>query len=118
MLLEPSFNDPALRQTNFVIVHGGGIFANHTQALLWKPNVFADMSLMTLTYTPAQLARVLRDWLTQFPEKVLYGSDAVAAGPDMGWELSAWTASKTATGRARHCAHRHDRRRRDRSPAR
>jgi hypothetical protein len=96
MLLEPSFNDPALRQTNFVIVHGGGALANHTQALLWKPNVFADMSLMTLAYTPAQLARVLRDWLTQFPEKVLYGSDAVAAGPDLGWELSAWTASKTA----------------------
>jgi predicted TIM-barrel fold metal-dependent hydrolase len=42
------------------------------------------------------LANVLRDWLTEFPEKVLYGSDATALGPDMGWELTAWSASRTA----------------------
>jgi len=96
LLLEPSLNDAALRQTNFVIIHGGGAFATHTSALLWKPNVLADISLMTLTRTPAQLAGVLREWLTQFPEKVLYGSDATALGPDMGWELTAWSASRTA----------------------
>ena len=96
LLLEPALNDPALRQTNVVIIHGGGALANHTSALLWKPNVFADMSLMTLAYTPARLAGVLRNWLTQFPEKVLYGSDATALGPDMGWELAAWSASRTA----------------------
>ncbi len=33
---------------------------------------------------------MLRDWLTQFPEKVLFGSDAAALGPDMGWEVAAW----------------------------
>jgi predicted TIM-barrel fold metal-dependent hydrolase len=96
LLLEPSLNDAALRQTNFVVIHGGGALASHTSALLWKPNVFADISLMTLVYSPAQLADVLRGWLTEFPEKVLYGSDATALGPDMGWELTAWSASRTA----------------------
>ena len=98
LLLEPAFNDPTLRQTNFVIVHGGGIFAPHAGAMLWKPNVYLDMSAMTLLYTPRELAKVLRGWLTQYPEKVLFGSDAAAFGPDLGWELGAWIATKN--GRA------------------
>jgi hypothetical protein len=52
------------------------------------------MLLMTLTYTPTKLAEVLRGWLTQYPEKVLFGSDAAALGPDKGWELAAWIAMK------------------------
>ena len=94
LLLESAFNDPALSKTNFVIIHGGGIFASHTGAMLWKPNVYADMSMMTLAYTPAKLAEVLRGWLTQYPEKVMFGSDAFALGPDMGWELTAWISAK------------------------
>jgi hypothetical protein len=96
LLLESAFNDPTLRKTNFVIVHGGGVYAPHAGAMLWKPNVYVDMSALTLLYTPAKLAEVLRDWLTQYPEKVLFGSDAAALGPDMGWELGAWIATKNA----------------------
>jgi uncharacterized protein len=98
LLLESAFNDPTLRQTNFVIVHGGGVYAPHAGAMLWKPNVYLDMSAMTLLYTPPNLAEVLKDWLTQYPEKVLFGSDAAALGPDTGWELAAWIATKN--GRA------------------
>jgi hypothetical protein len=86
-----------LRDTNFVIVHGGGVYAPHAGAMLWKPNVYLDMSALTLIYTPAKLAEVLRDWLLQYPEKVLFGTDAAAFGPDTGWELAAWIA--TTTGR-------------------
>src|SRR6185369_5531814 len=89
LLLESVFNDQTLRGTNFVIVHGGGVYAAHAGAMLWKQNVYADMSLMTLVYTPRRLAGVLRAWLTQFPEKVLFGSDASAFGPDLGWEVAA-----------------------------
>ena len=96
LLLEPAFDDKTLRNTTFVIVHGGGIFASHTGALLAKPNVHADFSLMPQFYTATHLAGILRDWLTLYPEKVLFGTDAFASGPDAGWELSAWLASTTA----------------------
>jgi uncharacterized protein len=96
LLLEPTFNDPAMQKTHFVIVHGGGLYADHTAAMLWKPNVYADMSMLTLAYTPTRLAEILKGWLSQYPEKVLFGSDAVALGPELGWEVSAWVASKNA----------------------
>jgi len=96
LLLEPAFNDPTLRRTNFVIVHGGGIYASHAGAMLWKPNVYLDMSAMPLIYTPTSLAGVLRDWLLNHPEKVLFGTDASAFGPDAGWELTAWMGTTNA----------------------
>ena len=96
LLLEPVFNDPALRATNFVIVHGGGVFSAHAAAMLWKPNVFVDTSAMTLLYTPDHLASVLKEWLSQFPNKVLFGSDASAYGPDLGWELTAWMGARNS----------------------
>ena len=40
---------------------------------------------------------MLRNWLPEFPEKVLFGSDAATLGPDAGWELAAWIG--TTTGR-------------------
>jgi len=96
LLLEPALNDPSLRKTTFVVVHGGGMYAPHTGALFAKPNVYADFSVMPQFYTAATLAGILRGWLTQYPEKVLFGTDAFAIGPDAGWELSAWLASTTA----------------------
>jgi uncharacterized protein len=95
LLLEPVFNDPELRKTNFVIIHGGGIFYEHTGSMLWKPNVYTDISLLTQLWTPEHVAVVLRDWLSQFPEKVLFGTDAVSFGPGLGWEMSAWVAASS-----------------------
>jgi uncharacterized protein len=65
--------------------------------MLWKPNVYADISLLTRLWTPDQLANVLRDFLSQFPEKVLFGTDAGSYGLGLGWELGAWIAA--ASGR-------------------
>lgn len=97
LLLESALNDSTLRGTRFVLVHGGGMYASHAGAMLTKPNVYLDFSVQTLAYSPAMLATILRDWLSQYPEKVLFGSDAFANGPDAGWELAAWIA--TSTGR-------------------
>jgi hypothetical protein len=93
LLLESVFNDPELRNTNFVILHGGGEFWQHTAAMLWKPNVYTDFSLMTQLWTPRELAVTLRHWLSQFPEKVLFATDADAFGPGLGWEMSAYLAA-------------------------
>jgi predicted TIM-barrel fold metal-dependent hydrolase len=64
--------------------------------MLWKPNVYLDFSVMDLIDSPAKLARVLEDWLLEFPEKVLFGTDAAAFGQDTGWDLSAWVGTTTA----------------------
>ncbi len=95
-LLEPVFNDSTLRGTTFVIVHGGGgPFARHTLAMFWKPNVYADFSVATLTMSPTTLAGMLREWLAQYPERVLFGTDASVSGPDLGWDVVGWLSAWT-----------------------
>ena len=92
LLLEPVFNDTTLRSTKFVIIHGGGAFHDRTGIMLWKPNVYADISALTRLWTTSYLANVLKDWLSQYPEKILFGTDAASLGPGLGWELGAWIA--------------------------
>jgi len=95
-LLEPAFNDSTLRATKFIIVHGGWPLVGETQALLTKPNVFTDISMMDDILSPTVLAGVLRQWLGEWPDKVLFGTDAFDGGAEQGWEQIAWVASTTA----------------------
>ena len=98
-LLEPAFNDSTLRATKFIIVHGGWPLVGETQAQLTKPNVYADVSMMDDILSPTLLAGVLRQWLGEWPDKVLFGSDAFDGGAEQGWEQIAWVAA-TSTRRA------------------
>ena len=95
-LLEPAFNDSTLRGTNFIIVHGGWPLFAETQSLLSKPNVYADISAISLFIEPTELARVLRQWLGEWPEKVLFGTDAFDGGPEQGWAEAAWLGTTSA----------------------
>ena len=94
--LEPVFNDSTLRGTNFVIIHGGWPAVGETEAMLGKPNVYTDISMMDQMLGAAELAQVLRAWLTRWPDKVLFGTDAFEGGPDQGWEQGAYVAAATA----------------------
>lgn len=95
LMLEPVFNDPALRKTNFVLIHGGWPFTEQTAALLLKPNVHADFSAQTFLRTPHALAETLRVWLEFAPEKILFGTDAFALTPEVGWEEVGWLSNRT-----------------------
>jgi predicted TIM-barrel fold metal-dependent hydrolase len=95
-LLEPVFNDSTLRAAKFIIVHGGWPLVGQTQAMISKPNVYADISMMDDILSPTVLAGVLRQWLGEWPEKVLFGTDAFDNGVEQGWEQVAWVASTTA----------------------
>jgi predicted TIM-barrel fold metal-dependent hydrolase len=93
MLLSAVFNDPTLRGTNFVMLHGGSPFDRHIMALLVKPNVYVDTSVLEFMLSVPELARVLRPWLETMPERILYGSDAGSFGPGMGWQETNWLAT-------------------------
>ena len=95
-LLEPVANDSSLRGSNIVIVHGGWPLVGETQALLSKPNVYADISMMDNILSATVLAGVLRQWLGEWPDKVLFGTDAFDGGAEQGWEQVAWVANSTA----------------------
>jgi uncharacterized protein len=95
-LLEPAANDSTLRGAKLILVHGGWPLVGETQGLLSKPNVYADISMMDLVLPATGLAGVLRQWLGEWPDKVLFGTDAFDGGVEQGWEQVAWVASTTA----------------------
>ena len=96
LLLETAFNDPSLRKTNFVVVHGGYPFTKEMGSLLSKPNVYADFSAQTFFCYPRELSETLRNWLESYPDKVLFGTDAFAFGPAVDWGELAWLSNTTA----------------------
>lgn len=95
-LLESTFNDPELRKTNFVLVHGGMPFTEQVRGLFGKPNVYADFSAQTFFLYPRALSNVLRSWLESYPDRVLFGTDAFSFGPAVDWPELAWLSNSTA----------------------
>jgi predicted TIM-barrel fold metal-dependent hydrolase len=96
LLLDPLYNDPALRKTNIVMLHGGWPFTRELTALLSKPTAYVDFSEQTAFNTPHDVAEVLRGWLAYVPEKVLFATDAYPYSPELGWEETGLIAANTA----------------------
>jgi hypothetical protein len=94
--LEPVLNDPTLRKTRFVVVHGGWPHTGEMIALLQKPNVYLDYSLQTFFLYPRELSRTLRLYLELGPDRVLFATDASAFTPVISWEESGWLSARTA----------------------
>jgi uncharacterized protein len=95
-LLESVLNDPTLRKTNFVLVHGGaGAFVKVTPYLLMKPNVYADFSEQTWLIPTRALSQVIREWLEWYPEKVMFGTDLYPNTPEIDWDVIGWQTSQS-----------------------
>lgn len=84
-VLETVLNDPGLRSTKFILLHGGFPFAKEARALIYKPNVYAEFSGLTFSLSVRELSEVLRSWLEYVPEKVLFGTDAFEISPEVSW---------------------------------
>ena len=95
-MLTWAFNEPALRKTTFVIVHGGYPYYRETAGLISKPNVYADFSALSFFEGVRGQADLHRTWLTHWPEKLLFGTDATPMTDEVGWEEVGWAASRTA----------------------
>ena len=61
-----------------------------------EANVYADFSAQTFLLYPRELSTVIRLWLETVPEHVLFGTDAFAISPDIGWEELGWLTNRTA----------------------
>jgi predicted TIM-barrel fold metal-dependent hydrolase len=95
--LESILDDPSLRKTNFVLLHGGaGPYTREISALVAKPNVYADFSEQDALIPPRALSVVLRDWLEWYPEKVLYGTDLAPGPPERDWDVVGYSTNETA----------------------
>jgi predicted TIM-barrel fold metal-dependent hydrolase len=95
LLLEPLLHDPAMRKTNFVLLHGGWPFTGEITAMLENPNVYLDYSEQTFTGYPREVASNIRKWLEYEPEKVLFATDAYPFSKEIGWEEAGYIAAKT-----------------------
>jgi uncharacterized protein len=96
-LLDSVLNDPTLRQTKFVLLHGGsGPYSKTTAFLLSKPNVFTDFSEQDWMLSPRALSVVIRDWLEWYPEKVMFGTDLYpGTSPEYDWDSIGYMIATT-----------------------
>lgn len=96
-LLDSLVNDPSLRKTTFVLLHGGaGPFTKYAAYMLMKPNVYADFSEQTWLISTRKLSDVVRDYLEWYPEKTLFGTDLYPNTPEINWEEVGWQTSQSA----------------------
>ncbi len=95
--LESILDDPSLRKTTFVLLHGGaGPYTHEVAVLLSKPNVYADFSEQDALLPARPLSMVIREWLEWYPEKVLYGTDLAPGAPQQDWDVIGYSTNLTA----------------------
>jgi len=58
-------------------------------------NVYLDTSFQTEMLYPSQFKDVVKQMLTLFPDKMMYGSDAFPFNDALGAEESMWLAART-----------------------
>jgi hypothetical protein len=94
--LENVLRDPRYGKTNFVLIHGG---YPYTLDMIWltaAKNVYTDSSLMGYYVYPSELKRILKQWISLFPERIMFGSDAFPFGDAVGAEETFWLAARSA----------------------
>ncbi|MGE5321250.1 MAG: amidohydrolase family protein [Actinomycetota bacterium] len=97
VLLDSVFNDPTLRKTTFVMLHGGaGPFTKYVAYLLMKPNVYTDFSEQTWLIPTRALSKVIRQFLEWYPEKVMFGTDLYPNTPEIDWDVIGWQTTHSA----------------------
>jgi hypothetical protein len=94
--LENVLRDPRYSNVKFVLIHGG---YPYTLDLIWltaAKNVYTDSSLMGYYVYPSELKNILKQWISLFPEKIMFGSDAFPFNDAVGAEETFWLAARSA----------------------
>jgi predicted TIM-barrel fold metal-dependent hydrolase len=94
--LENVLRDPRYAKVKFVLIHGG---YPYTLDMIWltaAKNVYTDSSLMSYYVYPSELKRILTQWISLFPERMMFGSDAFPFNEAIGAEETFWLAARSA----------------------
>ena len=94
--LENVVRDPRYSNVKFVLIHGG---YPYTLDMIWMTaakNVYTDSSLMGYYVYPSELKNVLKQWISLYPEKIMFGSDAFPFNDAVGAEETFWLAARSA----------------------
>ena len=94
--LENVVREPRYSKVKFVLIHGG---YPYTLDMIWMTaakNVYTDSSLMGYYVYPSELKNVLKQWVSLFPEKIMFASDAFPFNEAVGAEETYWVAVRSA----------------------
>jgi len=93
--LENVVRDPRYKNVTFVLIHGGWPYEREAALMTAVKNVYLDTSFQSELLYPSQFKDVLKQLLTLFPDKMMYGSDAFPFSEALGAEESFWLAART-----------------------
>ena len=93
--LENVLRDARYKHTTFVLIHGGWPYEREAALMTAVKNVYLDTSFQSEVLYPSQFKDVLKQLLTLFPDKMMYGSDAFPFNDSLGAEESMWLAART-----------------------
>ncbi len=93
--LENVVRDVRYKDVIFVLVHGGWPYEREAALLTAVKNVYLDTSFQSEILYPSQFKSVLKQLLTLYPDKMMYGSDSFPFNDALGAEESFWLAAHT-----------------------
>ncbi|MCU1240267.1 MAG: hypothetical protein JWO71_993 [Candidatus Acidoferrum typicum] len=94
--LENVLRDPRYAKNKFVLIHGG---YPYTLEMIWltaAKNVYTDSSLVGYYVYPSELKNILKQWISLYPERIMFGSDAFPFSDALGAEETFWLAARSA----------------------
>jgi hypothetical protein len=94
--LENVLRDPRYAKVKFVLIHGG---YPYTLEMIWltaAKNVYTDSSLVGYYVYPSELKSILKQWISLYPERMMFGSDAFPFNEAVGAEETFWLAVRSA----------------------
>jgi hypothetical protein len=94
--LENVLRDARYKNVTFVLLHGGWPYEREASLLTAVKNVYLDTSLQSEMLYPSQFKNVLKQMLTLYPDKMMYGSDSFPFNDALGAEESMWLAARTS----------------------
>lgn len=93
--LENVLRDARYKNVKFVLVHGGWPYEREAALMTAVKNVYLDTSFQSEMLYPSQFKDVLKQLLTLYPDKMMYGSDSFPFNDALGAEESMWLAART-----------------------